>query len=222
MRYDDAGQALGEPPNRLRYADDHWQGPDQMGRRQAADHPDGADSRDLSGRRTAGAGAPLPARVWTHDPGSFAHWAGIGPAQGRAAFDGSRAELIQARTPIGDSWLLASDEALIRSAASKPAPARLLPSGDTYYLLQGADRELLVTDPLLRAEFWTSRVWPGALLVTVRSSVRGVVRTPMSWSSRGDACPSRKRTTSMRSRPRFRYPGSKVKPESPGSAGSRR
>jgi hypothetical protein len=45
------------------------------------------------------------------------------------------------------------------------ALARLLPSGDTYFLLQGADRELLVTDPARRGELWTPRVWPGAVLV---------------------------------------------------------
>ncbi len=45
------------------------------------------------------------------------------------------------------------------------APARLLPSGDAYFLLQGADRELLVPDPGRRGELWTSRVWPGAVLV---------------------------------------------------------
>ena len=42
---------------------------------------------------------------------------------------------------------------------------RLLPSGDTYYLLWGRDRELLVRDAGRREELWTSRVWPGALLV---------------------------------------------------------
>ncbi len=45
------------------------------------------------------------------------------------------------------------------------AAARLLPGGDTYYLLQGADRELLVPDAAQRAALWTSRVWPGAVLV---------------------------------------------------------
>jgi hypothetical protein len=42
---------------------------------------------------------------------------------------------------------------------------RLVPSGDTWFLLQGRDRELLVTDPGRRAELWTSRVWPGAVLL---------------------------------------------------------
>jgi hypothetical protein len=42
---------------------------------------------------------------------------------------------------------------------------RLLPSGDALFLLQGRDRELLVPDDGLRDRLWTSRVWPGALLV---------------------------------------------------------
>jgi hypothetical protein len=42
---------------------------------------------------------------------------------------------------------------------------RLLPSGDTYFLLWGADRKLLVPNAKQRAALWTSRVWPGALLV---------------------------------------------------------
>jgi hypothetical protein len=42
---------------------------------------------------------------------------------------------------------------------------RLLPSGDTFFLLHGADRELVVPDTNLRPLLWTSRVWPGAVLV---------------------------------------------------------
>jgi hypothetical protein len=56
----------------------------------------------------------------------------------------------------------------LREAAaerSPTAPARLLPSGDAYFLAWDADRELLVPDPVRRAQLWTSRVWPGALLV---------------------------------------------------------
>jgi hypothetical protein len=40
-----------------------------------------------------------------------------------------------------------------------------LPSGDTWFLLQGADRVLLVPNERQRRALWTSRVWPGALLV---------------------------------------------------------
>ena len=37
--------------------------------------------------------------------------------------------------------------------------------GDAYYLYWGAGRELLVPDAAQRVELWTSRVWPGAVLV---------------------------------------------------------
>lgn len=42
---------------------------------------------------------------------------------------------------------------------------RVLPSGDAYFLLHGFDRELLVPDAANRLALWTSRVWPGAVLV---------------------------------------------------------
>jgi hypothetical protein len=54
---------------------------------------------------------------------------------------------------------------VFRSAVGPDAPARLLPSGDAYFLLQGAERELLVPEAARRAALWTSRVWPGAILV---------------------------------------------------------
>jgi hypothetical protein len=98
---------------------------------------------------------------------SFARWAGIGTTEARAAFDGLAGTLAPAHTPLGDAWILADDEAAFRQpSSSKPAaPARLLPSGDAYYLQWGADREILVPDAKRRAELWTTRVWPGALLV---------------------------------------------------------
>jgi hypothetical protein len=70
-----------------------------------------------------------------------------------------------ARTPAGEAWILTADEAGIRSAPGPAAPARLLPSGDPYLLLQGADRDLLVPEAGPRAELWTPRVWPGGLLI---------------------------------------------------------
>jgi DNA glycosylase AlkZ-like len=96
---------------------------------------------------------------------AFAKWAGIGAAQGRAAFDALAGEMTPVRSSIGDGWLLASDESIARAKPGAAAPARLLPSGDTFFLHWGADRELLVPDPRRRGELWTSRVWPGALLV---------------------------------------------------------
>ena len=98
--------------------------------------------------------------------GSFARWAGIGKAEARAAFGSLADTLIPARTPVGDAWILADDEEVFRSTRSRPAaPARLLPSGDAYFLLWGADREILVPEAKRRTELWTTRAWPGALLV---------------------------------------------------------
>jgi hypothetical protein len=96
---------------------------------------------------------------------SFARWAGLGAREAAVAFDSLAPALLPVRTPVGDAWILAKDEPTLRETAGPPAAARLLPSGDAYWLLQGADRELLVPDARRRGELWTPRVWPGALLV---------------------------------------------------------
>ena len=62
----------------------------------------------------------------------------------------------------------------MRAADIVDAPARLLPSGDAYWLLDGAERELLVPRADLRERLWTPRVWPGALLV--EGEIRGTWR----------------------------------------------
>lgn len=98
-------------------------------------------------------------------PLAFAKWANLGPAQGRAAFEALGAEVMAVRSPIGDAWILSADEQGFGAPAGPTAPARLLPSGDAYFLLWGPDRELLVPDASEQAELWTSRVWPGAVLV---------------------------------------------------------
>jgi len=98
-------------------------------------------------------------------PEAFATWAGIGPLSGIDAFETLGKSLMQVRTPIGEAWILSRDELLFRAPPGPVAPARLLPSGDTWFLLQGADRELLVPSERQRRALWTSRVWPGALLV---------------------------------------------------------
>jgi hypothetical protein len=98
-------------------------------------------------------------------PEAFARWAGIGQSSGIEAFETLGKSLTQVRTPIGEAWILSQDEPQFRAVPGPAAPARLLPSGDTWFLLQGADRELLVPDEGQRSALWTSRVWPGALLV---------------------------------------------------------
>jgi hypothetical protein len=98
-------------------------------------------------------------------PAAFANWAGIANTQAQATFDELERSLTAVRTPIGEASILTRDEPLFRASPGAPAPARLLPSGDAYYLLQGVDRELLVPDAARRGDLWTSRVWPGAVLV---------------------------------------------------------
>ena len=98
-------------------------------------------------------------------PEAFATWAGIGLFSGIGAFETLGKSLTPVRTPIGEAWILSRDEPLFRALPGPAAPARLLPSGDTWFLLQGADRELLVPNESQRRTLWTSRVWPGALLV---------------------------------------------------------
>jgi hypothetical protein len=99
-------------------------------------------------------------------PESFVRWAGIGRQQGAVAFEVLGTSLTPVRTPLGDAWILAEDEAAYRAAPGPAALARLLPSGDAYLLHHNeADRDLLVPDPGQRDTLWTSRVWPGGLLV---------------------------------------------------------
>jgi len=98
-------------------------------------------------------------------PTSFARWAGITPRGGSNAFEALAGSLSPVRTPIGAAWILRADESALRAPPGPDAPARLLPSGDAYYLLQGDERKLLVPDAKRRGELWTTRVWPGALLV---------------------------------------------------------
>ena len=104
----------------------------------------------------------------------FARWAGISRRSAADAFASLEGSLLPVRTPLGDEWLLAGDEQAIRATETATAPARLLPSGDAYFLLHGAERELLVPREDQRQRLWTPRVWPGALLV--EGEVRGTWR----------------------------------------------
>ena len=165
MTYGEAGRALGEPPNRLRYAAAtgtvviRWDGARQSIIWTVP--PPGIDAHD----------ARLElARRYLHvfgpgTPEAFARWAGIALRQGVAAFDALGMSLTPVRTPLGDAWILSSDEPAFRAAPGPAAPARLLPSGDAYFLLQGDDRKLLVAGADRRRMLWTPRVWPGGLLV---------------------------------------------------------
>jgi hypothetical protein len=165
MTYGEAGRALGEHPNRLRYAAPtgsvviRWDGaPLPTVWTVSPPRVDPRDARLELARRYLHIFGPAT-------PEAFAQWAGIGRPRGRAAFEALGRSLTPVRTPVGDASILTRDEPTFRAAPGSVAPARLLPSGDAYFLLQGADRELLVPDPDRRGALWTSRVWPGALLV---------------------------------------------------------
>ena len=106
--------------------------------------------------------------------GGFARWAGISRRSATDAFASLEASLLPVRSPLGDEWLLAADEQAIRAGETAAAPARLLPSGDAYFLLDRAERELLVPREDQRQRLWTPRVWPGALLV--KGEIRGTWR----------------------------------------------
>ncbi|HYX86610.1 MAG TPA: crosslink repair DNA glycosylase YcaQ family protein [Gaiellales bacterium] len=105
---------------------------------------------------------------------TFAQWAGISGRTAVAAFGSLRRSLTAVRTPLGDAWILTRDEPAFRADPGPTAPARLLPSGDAYFLLQGAERALLVPDADRRGELWTPRVWPGAILLD--GEIRGTWR----------------------------------------------
>jgi len=165
MTYGEAGRALGEHPNRLRYAATtgtvmiSWDGA-----RQPAiwtvppPEVDPDEARLELARRHLHVFGPTT-------PEAFARWAGIAHRQGVAAFDALGSSLTSVRTPLRDAWILTRDEPTFRAAPGPVAPARLLPSGDAYLLLQGDDRELVVTDADRRRALWTPRVWPGGVLV---------------------------------------------------------
>ncbi|MCI0345968.1 MAG: winged helix DNA-binding domain-containing protein [Chloroflexi bacterium] len=165
MLLGEAGHGLGVHPNSLRYAAPtgtvliRWDGARQptIWTLPAPDM-DPTEARLELARRYLHVFGPTTASA-------FATWAGVTPTSGRRVFESLAEGLIPVQTPIGEGWALAGDEPAFRAPAGATAPARLLPSGDTYFLLQGADREFLVQEPRLRSELWTSRVWPGAVLV---------------------------------------------------------
>ena len=165
MPYGEAGRALGMHHNRLRYAAAtgtvliRWEGARQpVIWTVPPPEVDPADARLELARRYLHIYGPAT-------PGSFGRWSGIGPRYGAAAFQALGESLTPVQTPAGERWILSGDEAAFRAAPAPAAPARLLPSGDAYLLLQGSDRDLVVPDAGRRDTLWTPRVWPGGVLV---------------------------------------------------------
>jgi len=174
LAFEVAGRAMGVNPNSLRYAAPtgtvlmRWDGArSPVVWTVAAPEMDPREARLELARRYLHVFGPATAL-------SFSRWAGISTTEAQRAFTALSGVLIPVRTPVGDEFILAEDESEF-GAKSKPATSvRLLPSGDAYYLLWGPARALLVPDGKQRAALWTSRVWPGALLV--RGEIVGVWR----------------------------------------------
>lgn len=82
-------------------------------------------------------------------PRAFAEWAGIRPRRAVAAFEALSKSLTSVRTPVGDAWILTGDEPAFRTAPRSLAPARLLPSGDAFFLLQGAEASSWSLTPII-------------------------------------------------------------------------
>lgn len=170
----EVGRALGINPNALKYAAPtgtvaiRWDGARApVVWSVAAPGVDPGDARLELARRYLHVFGPSTADA-------FARWAGISRAAGAAAFAALGRSLLAVRTLLGDAWLLVDDEPVLAAPEDAPAPARLLPSGDAYFLLAGRERELLLSRPEQRERLWTSRVWPGALLV--EGEIRGTWR----------------------------------------------
>ena len=174
MTYGEAGHAIGVNPNSLRYGATtgtvviRWEG----ARQPTVWTVPAADVDPLEARREL-------ARRYLHvfgpsTPAAFAAWAGISVRAGGAAFGTLDRSLTAARTPVGEAWILTRDEPILRADPGPVAPARLLPSGDAYFVLQGEERTLLVPDADRRGELWTPRVWPGAVLLD--GEIRGTWR----------------------------------------------
>lgn len=166
MRFGDAAREMGVPANSLRYAAAtgrvllHWDGAHQPEVWVVPAPQVGVkEARVELARRFLHVFGPSTSAA-------FQKWAGVRPGEAAAAFAGLTKELTAVRTPIGDGWVLAADLDGFRGKVEMGGGAvRLLPSGDAFFLAWGAERELLVADSKRRAELWTSRVWPGALLV---------------------------------------------------------
>ena len=176
MSYAEAGHGMGVHPNSLRYGTTtgriliRWEGA-----RRPTDL-DGAGAGDGRRGRASRAGATLPACPRAGDRGRVRR---LGRDQVPAGRAGSSVALARELTRSRPRSAIAGSSRATRPRSGRrrrrqPSGIRLLPSGDTWFLLQGEDRELLVPDARHRGELWTPRVWPGALLVD--GEVRGTWR----------------------------------------------
>jgi hypothetical protein len=74
-------------------------------------------------------------------PEAFAEWAGVSSAVARTTFAGLAPSLVPVRGPIGDGWILSSDEATFRAPLPR-SPRGVDPTtgGGTFFLVVGRPR----------------------------------------------------------------------------------
>ena len=136
ITYGEAGSALGEPPNRLRYAAPtgtvviRWDGARQPTIRTVPPpEVDPGEARLELVRRFLHIFGPAT-------PEAFAEWSAIPAKRAHAAFDALGGSLTPARTPIGDAWILTRDE-----------PTFAVPSGSVGVGSAPAERRHLLPAP---------------------------------------------------------------------------
>ncbi len=117
MTYGQAGRALGVHPGSLRYAAAtgtvliRWDGARQPEIWTVPPpETDPLDARLELARRYLHVYGPATAEA-------FGQWAGVGRRHGAAAFEALGTSLTPVQTPVGDAWILTSDEAAIRATA---------------------------------------------------------------------------------------------------------
>ena len=206
MRYDEAGRGLGIHPNALRYAAPtgtvlmRWEGA-RLPVIWTVPRPeiDPRAARLELARRYLHIFGPTT-------PAAFARWAGIGSAEGRAAFEALAGEVMAVRTPSGDQWILASDEPSFRrppprqrrlgfSRAATHTPCSTGSIASSWFQTKASDGSsgLRASGP--------ARCWS-----TAKSSGHGDERTPYCRSKRGDASPRRNAKPSRQRRNPSRCP----------------
>jgi hypothetical protein len=188
--YRDAGRALGVHPNQLRYAAPtgrvriRWEGSGApLVRTVPEPDVDPADARHELLRRFLHVQGPSSAS-------GFGRWAGVAPASAARTFTELAAELTEVITPIGPAAILTSDRDSFDRPAD-PTGVRLLPGGDNLVLRWDRERVLQVPERAMRDDLWTSRVWPGSLLVDGRLAGTwrraGTAMTVTAWRPLADA-----------------------------------
>ena len=124
MSYGEAGHELGVDPNSLRYAAPtgtvriRWDGARQptIWTVPPPDMDPGEARLELARRHLHVFGPTTAA--------AFAGWAGIRPPRNEAIFAALRDSLVAVRMPVGEAWILASDEPAFRAPAGSPDGAR--------------------------------------------------------------------------------------------------